>query len=270
MPDTRPGDDTGGGSLQSVDRTVAILKVLGTPVPKALSVVAQETGLTEATAGRYLNALVTHGFVVRDQESKRYLLGPALPALAGSMYAGKDPVSLALPAMERLLGEFTETVNLGLRRGGELVVVHALESSHSIRKGAMIGERDHWHASALGKAILATLPEYEVREVLAAGPMTALTEHTLTEPDEFLAHCDLVRQRGYATDADESEIGLRCVAAPIARPGGAARFALSVSGPSHRLDPERIEQIGRVIRDEARAVATAMASVVDTRPADEG
>ena len=104
----------------------------------------------------------------------------------------------ALPHLQALVARFDETVNLAVHQGGEVVIIDAVESGRSIRRGAAIGERDDWFVSSLGKSILAHLDEGEVLRLLEARPQVRLTPHTLVDRQEILDELDRVRERGYA------------------------------------------------------------------------
>jgi len=245
-------------SLVGVDRTVAILDAFEAAGPLALVEIARAANLSEATTLRYVSSLVAHGLLERDDDSARYRLGLALFRLGERALQAHDPRKIALPVMDALLAKFQETVNLGLSRKDELVLIEALESTRSIRKGATVGERDHWHASALGKSLLATLPVDDARAVLERQPRPALTKRTITAVDDLLAELAKVRTRGYAVDDEETEEGLRCVAAAIRDHRGAATFALSISAPANRLANRTMANAGKAVAAAAAAISAQL------------
>jgi DNA-binding IclR family transcriptional regulator len=241
------------GTLQGVDRLVRLFDVLAAG-PATLSRIASSAGLSDATTLRYLSSLVTHGLIERDPVSRHYRIGLRMFLLGRAAIGGRDFMAVATTVMARLVQEVDETVNLGARAGNDLVVVHALESSQQIRKGAAVGEKDNWHASGLGKAILSTLPAAEVEKVLAEHEMSELTPRTLTSLDDLRRELERVRGRGFAIDDEESVEGLRCVAVPIRDATGAARYAMSVSAPSYRLAHARLHEVGHVIRTQTQVL----------------
>lgn len=239
--------------LQGVDRLVRLFEVVAAR-PASLSRIASEAGLSDATALRYLSSLVSHGLLERDPVTRYYRIGIRMFVLGRSALGGRDFMSVATSVMSRLVQEVDETVNLGARSGDDLVVVHALESSQQIRKGAAVGEKDSWHASGLGKAIMSTLPQAEVANLLADHTMVELTARTLTTPDDLLRDLARVRSRGFSTDDEESVEGLRCVAVPIRDATGTARYAMSVSAPSYRLPHARLHEVGAAIRAQTQVL----------------
>jgi DNA-binding IclR family transcriptional regulator len=163
-----------------------------------------------------------------------------------------------LPAMERLLAQFGESVNLATRQQGQVVLLKVLEGATSSRKGAKAGETDAWHATSLGKAMLASLPSPEVIDLVGAQPLAAFTPNTLLRHDDLLRDLQRTEARGYSVDDEEAVEGLRCVGAAIRDHDGVARYALSVSGPKSRMPYQRTEEIGTILMQAAANVSKAL------------
>jgi IclR family acetate operon transcriptional repressor len=260
----QPEQSRGDRGLQGVDRLVRIFEAV-TGGPASLSKIAAEAGLSDATTLRYLSSLVSHGLLDRDPASRQYRIGMRMFLLARSAVSGRDFMSMVVSSMARLVEQFNETVNFGARVGHDLVIVHALQSSQPIRMGAAVGDKDAWHASGLGKAILSTLPVTDVRSLLARTDLTQLTPRTLTDPDDLLRELARVRERGFAIDDEETVEGLRCAAAPVRDAAGTARYALSVSGPAYRLPHARLLDIGETVSEQAQLLE----ALADQGPAAE-
>lgn len=223
---------------------------------QSLSEVALACNLEPPTAIRYLRQLVERGWLERDEATKGYTLGVALVTI-GAAAQSRRPIRVrALPYMRDILRTFDETVNIAINHHGKVVVIEALESGRSIRRGATVGEKDEWFVSSLGKSILAYLPESEVLELLELYPPVRRTEKTLVVRKEILADLARIRVRGYAIDDEESEIGLKCVGVPIWGGINGVNCALSVSGPTPRIE-ERLDEIIRSLKDAASAISLA-------------
>lgn len=251
--------------LESVDRMALILQVLEHESERTLDQVARASGLNESTALRYLLSLGKHGLVERDDQSGRFRLGLSLFRLGTRAIASRDIVTMSAPAMERLLAEFGESVNLATRQLGQIVLLRVLDSATPVRKGAKAGETDPWHATSLGKALLAELAEADVLELIGTEPMLGYTPNTLLNHDDLLRDLVGIRQRGYAIDDEESVEGLRCVGAAIRDHDGLSRYALSVSGPKSRMSYQRAEEIGRAVMREASEVSRALGAAPELR-----
>jgi DNA-binding IclR family transcriptional regulator len=252
--------------IDAVDRAVAILEALGQHAPISQAQLARATNLSEATVFRYLNALGRHDLVERDAESGRYRPGMRLFQLGQRALANRDPRLIALPTMRQLLEQFGETVNLAMRWGNMLVLIEGLESERSLKRGATVGERDTWHASAVGKAILAHLAEADVREIVSQSGLAVRTPRTVTSIEALLEECARIRELGYAVDDEEGEHGLRCVGAPIFDRTGVPAFALSLSGPSARLSLDALTPMGEELVAAAALVSERLGHAERTPP----
>lgn len=225
-----------------------ILQAIGELESTNLADLARATRLSEATVLRYVNSLVGLGMVARPT-ANQYGLGWELFRLGQRVASGIIPRELVRPALESLLAEFNETVNFACRRGDEVVIAEVLEGNRAVKKLNDVGQIDPWHASALGKALMASMPEDEWRRLLDRTGMPKLTENTIHTTARMGVELDRTRERGFAIDAEECDEDLTCVAAVVPTSAEAPRFAVSVSFLSHRLPQEGLEAAGaRVVR----------------------
>ena len=218
--------------IRSVDRVCDILDALANSQSGVtLTAVAEAVSLPKSSAFRYLSALEARHYVERDPESVTYRLGPAFRPQYSHRVSRL--IEFARPELERLRDSHGESTNLGILDG--TMVVHSVvcESRHTMRLAARVGDREHVHATALGKAMCAQLPPERVRSILDAAGMPALTSAAITDPDAFRRELDRVRDQGYAVDDEENQPDGRCVAVSIPRlpfPAG-----ISVSAPASRF-----------------------------------
>ncbi|MBB5627138.1 IclR family transcriptional regulator [Sphaerisporangium krabiense] len=242
-------------SAKSSDRLIAIVESFVDAPRQSLSEVSAACGIDPSTATRYLRRLVEHGWLERDEQTRAYTLGVRLITVGQAARTARPLRARVLPHMRELLARFDETVNLALHEGGEIVIIEALESGRSIRRGASVGDRDDWFVSSLGKCVLAHLPERAVEHLMRTRPPVRRTRFTRTEPHDVLADLAAVRERGYALDDEESEIGLKCVGVPIRDDRGQYSHALSVSGPTARID-ERLDELIAALTEVAHRVGS--------------
>jgi DNA-binding IclR family transcriptional regulator len=244
---------SGTAPIRLGDRLVAIVESFLDAPTQTLSDVSAACGTEPSTTTRYLRLLVEHGWLERDERTRAYSLGVRLIEVGHAARNARPLRQVMLPYMRELVTRFDETVNLAVHQAGQVVIIEALESGRSIRRGATIGDRDDWSVSSLGKAILAHLPRERVLELLAEYPPTRRTPNTLTTQKAIFDDLELVRKRGYALDDEEAETGLKCIGVPIRDHLGVYSYALSVSGPTARMD-ERFDEIVAALRAAADAV----------------
>ena len=234
------------------DRLIAVIESFMNNPRQTLSEVAVACGMEPSTTTRYLHQLVNHGWLERDPQLRTYSLGVRLVEIGQAARTARPLRRTILPHMQELLARFDETINLAVHQSGGVVIIESLESGRSIRRGAAIGDRDDWFVSSLGKSILAYLPQSLVLEMLRAHPPAKRTPNTLTDQKSILLDLAQVRTRGYALDDEESEIGLKCVGVPLRDDHGKFTHALSISGPTVRMD-ERLEEITVALTAVAQA-----------------
>lgn len=255
-PDTHDPPE-GAYSIRAVQRVCDLLDLLQRePDGTSLARAAEVADLPKSSAFRYLATLEERRYVERDSGGDYHLGLALLPMQARQL----DVLSRrARPHLRDLQQEFGETANLGLLDGNRVIYLEIAESSHAMRLAARPGDREPVHATALGKAITAGLPVERIRAILRAEGMPRLTGATITTQKEFLAQLELVRERGYALDNGENEIGARCVA--VALPAAHLPLAISVAGPDARFTTDMLPRVTQRLQEVATALADELGTV---------
>jgi IclR family transcriptional regulator, acetate operon repressor len=241
---------------RSIRRTCSIIRLVGQSADTGVTLheIAEATELPKSSAHRYLLVLEREGFIERDAHSQRYRLGLAFVALHTRQ--ADWLVERARPLLEKVRDKWDESVNLGMLLGDSVVYLDIVESPRAIRLAARRGDRDVLHATALGKAIAATLPDEHVLAILTSTGMPRRTDRTITDPKAFVAELTKVRSAGYAIDDRENEDEGRCVAVFV--PGLGAPVAISVSGLASRFPTSRLGEVARSLMK----VATELSGTV--------
>jgi IclR family acetate operon transcriptional repressor len=212
--------------------------------PLTAADISKRIGVAKPTVYRLLNTLQSRDYVAREADGARYQLGGAAMSLGSVAGSQAGLVALVRPFMTGLAASYGETINLAIMTNGEILYLDVLQSGHRLRTEIPVGTRDHLHSTALGKAILAGLPEREARAILAAIDLAPATPNTVTAIPALLRQFTAIRQCGYAVDHEENEIGSVCVASAIRGLDGRPVGALSISGPSGRVDDQLVKVIG--------------------------
>ena len=245
---------------QSVVRAITVLKAFTDEHPEwSLTPLAQALGLNKATTFRLLTALESEALLMRDPDSDKYRLGPAIVTLGGRALRANSLRVVSHGELRALASETNETASLEMLHGAEALVLDEVVGSHVMTGTQSIGSRWPAHATATGKALLATLREECVRQILPAA-LPAITPHTITGWDALLADLDATCRRGYAVAREELEIGLMAIGAAVVNVDGEAVAAISVAGPTSRLTAERVPQIGALVCACAQRISKRLGS----------
>lgn len=231
---------------QSVERALAVLRCLAAADHDlGVSDVATATDLSASTAHRLLQALRSDGLVAQDSRTERYHLGPGLVAL-GRRADARWRFDRLLPDLEQLAATTGESVSLGTRLGGEVLIVLHVDSPHPLRFDQAPGTHVPVHASGIGKALLAFADD-PAGEVASLGELPAFTEATLTTAEALVGDLELSRRRGWALNDAERHVGVRTIAAPIFGVDGRPWAALAAQGPIARLADDRLADLAELV-----------------------
>ena len=248
--------------IQVVERMMRLLDLLAQHAePLGLKQIAQYTGLHPSTAHRILSSMSVDRLVDRV-EPGAYRLGMRLLELGNLVKSRIGVRELALPLMRELNARTGETANLSVRHEDEIVYVERTSSGRSaMRVVHVIGARAPLHVTAAGKLFLLEEGFARLRDYAGRTGLTALTRNTLSSVALLERDLERVQRQGWATDAEEAEMGVRCVAAGIRDDAGRLVAALSLSTPADRMQP----QWGQLVKDTADRISRSIGHLPATR-----
>jgi IclR family pca regulon transcriptional regulator len=225
MTETKlPGDQF----VQSLARGLAVIRAFDADnISMTLSEVSKRTGLTRATARRFLHTLVDLGYVRTD--GRVFELTALVLQLGYSYLAGQSLPQLVQPVLEELSAELHESTSASILDGGEIVYIARIHTRRIMTVGISVGTRFPAYATSMGRVLLAGLPEQELEEYLAKVDLRPLTAKTIGTVDALRTELDKVRRQGWSLVDQELENGLRSVAVPILNPDGSLAAALNMS-----------------------------------------
>lgn len=254
-PVRSPGVAGGRSRLSSVANALRLLKAFSDEDAEiGISAFAQRLGLAKSTVHRLASTLIGADMLEQNPETGRYRLGLGLLELGALVRRNMDVSNEAKPYLRMLRETTGETVHLAILDHASVFYVTKLESKQAIRMSSEVGARAPVHCTGDGKALLAFQPEEFVEEVIGSG-LPERTPNTITDPKALRRDLAAIRARGYAIDNEESELGLRSVAAPIQSESGAVIASLSIAGPAQRISRKTLVSHAREVVKAAEAIS---------------
>jgi IclR family acetate operon transcriptional repressor len=221
---------------------------------------ARGIGTSKSTALALLHTLAARGFVTQigEGKGKRYGLGLTLARLGDQVLSQIDLLDLALPALRKMTDETGWTSRIGVLDEGYAVIVGRVDGPGIVRFQSNLARRELPHCSAIGKALLAHLPDERVRAIAQVKGLPARTPKTIGDVDDLLAELDAVRACGFAVDDEEDNEGVVCVGSSVYDHHGACVGAISVTGLKPTIPDGGTDTLGSVVRRYAGEISARL------------
>ena len=245
-------------SVQSLDRALRILAVVADANGLSLSEIAAASEVPAPTAYRMLVTLENHGMVEFDKSDQLWSVGVGAFRTGSAFLRRRRLVDRARAVMQDLMERSGETANLGVAEDGCVVFVSQVETHEAIRAFFRPGTRSPFHASGIGKAVLAHLTPERVTAIARREGLERYTETTKASIDDLNADLETIRARGFAIDDEERYPGMRCVAAAIFNEYGEPLGGISVSGPTVRVTGARADELGALVAGAAAEITRSI------------
>ncbi len=250
-PDARRG-------LSSVASAMRLLKMFSEgEVELGVTTLARRLGVAKSTAYRLASTLVSEGMLERNPETEKYRLGIALFGLGALVRQRMNVSNEARPYLFDLREATNETVHLAILDRAAIMYVYDLESTQAIRMRANLGERKPALCTAEGRAMLAFQSPDFVEPVLAEA-FKPRTPKTVTDPGLLRRALETVRELGYAREDEQSERGMRSIAAPIRDASGQSIAAVGMAGPVQRLSDATLARFAPLVVQTAHVISTRL------------
>ncbi len=256
-------DMNGGGTVQALDRALSLLRLVAASDGLTLTEISQRAGMAPSTAHRLMTTLESKGFVDMQPQSGEWTIGVEAFRIGTAFLRRIKAADMGRAIMRELMEACGETVNLGIADDDDVVFISQVETHETIRAFFRPGTRGPMHASGIGKALLAQMPDARVKRILQRKGLAAFTRQTIVDSKRLFAELAQVRAQGWAVDNEERTMGMRCIAAPIFNEYGEAVAGVSVSGPAVRMPDERLGELGPQV---ARAADRITASIGGIKP----
>lgn len=225
-------------NIRALDRAISILSLLSDGIPRTTAEISQQLELSPSTTFRMVSTLAYYRYVRRDKKTNQYQLGLACLELAQAYLVSNDVRMVALPELEALRDETKETIHLAVLDKMEIVYLEKLSGLHAIGiMSSHIGGRAPAYCTAVGKILLAYQEQDKIREYYSSHGLFPFTNATIVDLDLLMKELFNIKQQGFAFDRGEHEHEVRCIATPIFDLNSQVEAAISISGPSIRMDP---------------------------------
>jgi len=234
--------------VQTLEKSLEILELLSrcTEHDKngmAIGRISQKLGIGKSTVHRILDTLIKHKYVEKMRERGMYRLGWGAYALGCAAKAQHSVMSLDFYELDELCEKHKESVSIGVISKNMVVVVYKQVPDASLVVNRYIGEQEPVYATALGKVLISEYKGQKLRNLMDSIEFRPYTSHTISSSQEFSSHLEIVKKQQFALDEEEFAVGLTCVACPIRDGTGEIVAALSVSGPTVRLNYNKIVSV---------------------------
>lgn len=242
--------------VQSVDRTLSILEVIS-DYEDGLGItdISEKVGLHKSTVHRLLATLIHKGYVRQNDETNRYELTLKLFELGNKKIEKMNIVTVAKPFIQELMEKTNEVIHLVIGEEAEIIYVAKVEPQKTIRMYSSIGKRIPMYCTSVGKSMMSYMSDEEVEKIWSISPIKKLTENTIVNLEDFKEHLKIVREKRYAIDEQENEIGIRCIGASVLDYKGNVCGAVSISGSIISFTEDKIEEFSKLLIEYARNIS---------------
>lgn len=252
-------DKTSQNTIKSLDRAMEVFEFLSNASGMTLTALARQMDQSPATVYRILTTLEGRGLVELDPEEQLWHIGPRAFVIGARYLRRTSLVERARPILRALMHDTGETANLGIEKSGMVLFLSQVETHESIRAFFPPGTLSQMHASGIGKALLAQMDDTRLDRWFDGNRIReAFTEHTIVKQDELRHELRVIRDRGYAIDAEERNIGMRCIAAPVFDLNREAIAGISVSGPTSRIAPGLVDRLSLAVMRAGNELSIAI------------
>lgn len=257
----------GAGENQSVSRALGILNLLaGVAEPLGVREIARRMRLPPSNIQRLVKTLAKDGYLEQTDATLRYTIGYRAFQVGSSFVAHNSLFSAVMPELYTLADNHI-TGFLGVLRDRSVVYLATVQSEGPIAITHRPGSQTHLHSTAMGKALLAEMPDDEVRRLLGEGPLPRLTSRTKVSPSSLLSELRNIRSAGFATSDEENRQGFFSAGVVVRDARGGAVAVISGAVPTAMLKAQDRTRICRLVVAAARNASRKLGAANLGRPA---
>jgi len=221
----------------------------------------EQLGIPKTTVFMLLSTLESMGYIEKVDEN-RYRATLKIYNLGMQVLEKNDVIGIARPYMEDLAERFRYTVHLAILSNDSAVYIEKVNGPSFVQFNTKVGQAMPLHCSAVGKALVAYLPEEQLKEMFSRKPLVRYTENTITNLEEFISHLAHVREQGYAVEDEEGESGIRCIGCPIFNNKLEVAAAMSVTAVRADLPAVRFHEVGMAIKEACDKISASLGAML--------
>ena len=252
------------GKIKSIGKSLDLLELLSDNKKEmSITEISKELHMGISTVHRILTTLKYRGYIIQNQQTLKYALGIKLFILGGKVQSTMNLVNLVTPFLQKLSKKTNEGINFSILEDREAVCLSKIESPEVLRTDIKIGARLPAHCTAVGKAILAFLPEGKLTMLYGKDNknLNALTINSISSVMELKKCLEKIKKDGYATDKEEFQIGINCLGVPILNNEGISIAGISVTGPSSRFNRSEIKKLKNTLISISKDISYQLNSI---------
>lgn len=245
-------------TIQSLERAFAILELFQNNKSElSLKEISVSLNLNKSTTFGLVNSLTTLGYLLQNEDNQKYSLGLKILSLTNAVKTNNILIRASRSYLEELSAKYRETVHSAQELNGSIVYLDKVEADTSIYINTQMGTKNYMHCTGVGKVLLAYKSPEEL-DMFLDQPLKPLTFNTITDPDDFKKEMAKIHENGYGGDDEEIEIGLSCVAVPVMKAENKPGFAISLAGPTVRMN----EHKKRGVVDDLKNTAAKLSEII--------
>ncbi len=245
--------------MTTIEKAIDVLEIFLTRDDEiSLSELARLSGLNITTTHRIVVTLAKRGYLSQKQKRQKYSLSTKFLQYSNVLSRRMKIRDIAFPIADALNKMVGESVNIAITDRNEVVYIEHIETNKSLRIFTQVGNRVPLYCTGVGKVFLAQMSDEELQNSINSTDLLPHTVNTVTDIERLKKELEQVKTEGVATDNEEMEIGVKCIASPVKNSEGNVIAAISVSGPTARLGNKRVNEIKMLVKSCAAEVSRAL------------
>ena len=240
--------------VKSLQKAMEVLECFIQKQPLGVTEISEKLGLYKSNVHNILMTFTALGDLTQDVETGKFRLGVSIMSLSRAFREGLDITRIAGPFMREIANEAGELIYLTIPKDDSVIYLEGISPDHQrMVSKSVAGEDCKMYCTAVGKAMLASMPKEEVEKCIS-GKLEAYTENTITDKKSLLEEIEKTRIRGYGIDDMEIMFGIKCVGVALLNHDGKVEGGLSISAPSLRMSDEKIELYANILKEYAAKI----------------